>query len=69
VLKYSRAISRVIVELKTDVSEISSVSIIGVDVVNVKVEVKIALRLTASQSVSQSVRLGVDPHLGLMTTF
>jgi hypothetical protein len=32
-------------------------------------KVKVTLRLTVSQSVSQSVNLGVEPNLGLMTRF
>jgi hypothetical protein len=60
-LKFVQAISRVNAELKTNVSDIFSVSVIRVDVVSVKV--KVPLRPTVSRSVS----LGVEPHLGLMT--
>jgi hypothetical protein len=50
-LKSPWASSRVDVELKTNVSEISSVSIIRVSGVNVRVKVKVTLRLTVSQTV------------------
>jgi hypothetical protein len=33
------------------------------------IKVTVTLRLTVSQSVSQSVRLGVEPHLGPMTRY
>jgi hypothetical protein len=54
VLRPSRAISRIDVESETNVSEISSVSIVRASVVNVKVKVKFTLRPTASQSVLMS---------------
>jgi hypothetical protein len=40
----------------------------AVDMIKVKVKVKVTLRLDG-QSVSQSVSLGVEPHLGLMTRY